>query len=101
MTWRQAPGSMGPWAAAAYRSLKGREGNQPAVAAMQNRVGRSRCIARSAASLPTSAYNFAPLQQAMIGLDRPKLMALAQLLGGDYCEGVAGAGNGGQFPHAG
>lgn len=37
----------------------------------------------------------------MIGLDRPKLMALAQLLGGDYCEGVAGAGNGGQFPHAG
>lgn len=28
----------------------------------------------------------------MIGLDRPKLLALAQLLGGDYCEGVAGAG---------
>lgn len=28
----------------------------------------------------------------MIGLDRPKLMALAQLLGGDYCEGVAGEG---------
>ena len=26
----------------------------------------------------------------MIGLDRPKLVALAQLLGGDYCEGVAG-----------
>ncbi len=33
----------------------------------------------------------------MIGLDRPKLMALAQLLGGDYCEGVAGAGDGGHF----
>ena len=32
--------------------------------------------------------------QAALGLDRAKLGALAQLLGSDYCEGVAGAGRG-------